>query len=100
MKLAHCPHCWDVFKITRAEERRCKCGRTRARCREDGQHVDVSEGTIVLGLSNTGLRMADARYLTKGTGTEIPCSTFEAGYHRVHIMRSEEGDLSGEMIEL
>ena len=95
MKLIFCFYCADVFKLTRVEERVCKCGRSRGRYRPDGHHVDVTEDALVLGLDNNDLRHAGISRLSGGDA-EIPinCWLHEHPYHKIHYM------LPGEMMEL
>jgi hypothetical protein len=89
MKLLLCTHCQDIFKITTEEKKFCMCKRcwgqtignyklsTKVRV-SDNQH------TVVLGVSNTELRMAVIDQPATGMGKKflafvIPkhCNTVE-----------------------
>ena len=103
MKLLFCPLCWDVKKLTRKEERQCKCGRARGRAIEDGKGGDqvwVTGAALVLGLNNLDLDTA-ARNRWVGGDAEIPlnCWLFEKGYRKISIVE-DPPELPGKMIEL
>lgn len=100
MKLLFCPLCWDVKKLTRKEERQCKCGRVRGRCLPDGSLVWVNQQALVLGLNNRDLFEAATKRLAGGDA-EIPltCFLFEKGYRKISIVE-DPPELPGKMIVL
>lgn len=100
MKLIFCPYCWDILKLTRAMERKCKCGKSQGRCLPDGNNVWATKSALVLGLDNYGLKNAAYKRLSGGDAEiPIPCWLFEKGYRKISIV-DEPVSLPGEMIEL
>ena len=58
MKLIFCPQCHDVFKLTRSEERQCKCGYCSGRYIDNlnavtngnGYSIAIGNGSIETGI--------------------------------------------------
>ena len=91
MKLVACKECQDVFKLD-YEKRRCKCGKTWGKYKEDGLNAVYGGWPAVpLGFANESLREAVLAQPTEGLGRRfeafvIPkfCSTM------VYVSEEEE----------
>ena len=55
MKLAYCPKCKDLFKLTRAAMRNCKCGRVKGRYLNKREAV-ISDAAISIVIGNGSLK--------------------------------------------
>ena len=61
MKVLYCEKCRDLFKLTRYELRKCRCGRIAGRYHKDGKHADVSENAVSIKMHNGSLKDAVRR---------------------------------------
>lgn len=61
MKVLYCAKCRDLFKLTRHELRKCKCGRIAGQYREDGGHAEVSQNAVSIKIPNGSIEKAVRR---------------------------------------
>lgn len=85
MKLLLCEDCWDVFKLTRGEMRKCKCGKVKGRYL-DNVTAEVSPNAVSIAIGNGSLEQAieDAyRNLRHSNGEAERKSYYEPGKGKI-----------------
>jgi len=70
MKLLFCPHCQDVFKLTK-EFRACECGESYGSYKSDGLNATYGGNCVPLGIKNTSLVQAIHHRPLKGQGSRF-----------------------------
>lgn len=85
MKLIFCPECWDVVKLAVSAERKCECGKSYGRYKEDRLNAYIGGLAIPLGFANPSLVAALDEQPEKGPGRRFEAFVIEKNCPTIEV---------------
>lgn len=97
MKLFLCTECYDIKAMLVSEQlRRCACGQSGARYKEDGDYCELEGKAVALGINNSSLLEAihkskkkDKLEMVDLQDLNIKAFVFYPGYYKISRVNSK-----------
>ncbi len=86
MKVAICVKCSSFLQLGK-EFKSCTCGEIKGRYLDNGDDIEVTEGTYVMGIANNDIAWAisNSKYTDEGL-RKVRCWIFNPEYHKIKYL--------------